>query len=44
MSYVPRYAKVTELTGMEAAFVTVSAAIPGVDVVEQYPGTGSTDF
>ncbi len=40
LSYVPRYAKVTKLAGMEAAFATN----PGVDVVEQYPGTGSTDF
>jgi hypothetical protein len=39
-SYVPRYAPVTKLAGMEAAF----AAITGVDVVEHYPGTGSTDF
>jgi hypothetical protein len=39
-SYVPRYAPVTKLAGMEAAF----AAITGVDVVEQYVGTGSTDF
>jgi hypothetical protein len=40
LSYVPRYAAVTKLLGMEAAFAT----IPVVDVVEQYPGTGSTDF
>lgn len=40
LAYVPRYAKVAKLAGMEAAF----AAIPTVDVVEQYPGTGSTDF
>jgi hypothetical protein len=39
-SYVPRYATVTKLAGMEAAFATVT----GVDVVEHYPGTGSTDF
>jgi hypothetical protein len=39
-SYVPRYAPVTKLAGMEAMFVDISA----VDVVEQYPGTGSTDF
>jgi hypothetical protein len=39
-SYVPRYALVTRLAGMEAAF----APITGVDVVEHYPGTGSTDF
>jgi hypothetical protein len=40
LSYVPRYATVTKLAGMEAAFAT----IPVVDVVEHYPGTGSTDF
>jgi hypothetical protein len=40
LSYVPRYATVTKLAGMEAAFAT----IPIVDVVEHYPGTGSTDF
>jgi len=40
LSYVPRYAAVTKLAGMEAAFATM----PVVDVVEHYPGTGSTDF
>jgi hypothetical protein len=40
LSYVPRYAAVTMLAGMEAAFAT----LPVVDVVEHYPGTGSTDF
>jgi len=40
LSYVPRYATVTKLAGMEAAFATN----PAVDVVEHYPGTGSTDF
>ena len=39
-SYIPRYAAVTKLAGMEAAFATQSV----VDVVERYPGTGSTDF
>ncbi len=39
-SYLPRYAKVAKLAGMDAEF----AAITTVDVVEQYPGTGSTDF
>ena len=39
-SYLPRYAKVAQLAGMEAQF----AAITNVDVVEQYRGTGSTDF
>ncbi len=39
-SYAPRYATVSKLAGMEAAFASISA----VDVVERYPGTGSTDF
>jgi hypothetical protein len=40
LSYVPRYAKVAKLAGMDAAF----AAVADADVVERYPGTGSTDF
>ncbi len=40
LSYVPRYAAVTQLAGMESALEDSS----GVEVVEQYPGTGSTDF
>ena len=40
LSYVPRYATVTKLAGMESAFTTIT----NVDVVEQYTGTGSTDF
>ncbi|HCI81794.1 MAG TPA: hypothetical protein DHW02_19130 [Ktedonobacter sp.] len=39
-SYLPRYARVAKLAGLEREF----AAINTVDVVEQYPGTGSTDF
>ena len=39
-AYMPRYAQVTRLAGLHAAFETA----PNVDVVEQYPGTGSTDF
>ena len=39
-SYIPRYAPVAELAGMQAAFATIA----GVDVVEHYVGTGSTDF
>ncbi|MFY9782427.1 MAG: hypothetical protein WAK12_02695 [Acidimicrobiales bacterium] len=39
-SYVPRYAKVAKLAGEEKHF----AALEGIDVVEQYRGTGSTDF
>jgi hypothetical protein len=39
-SYLPRYAKVAKLAGMDAEF----AGITSVDVAEQYQGTGSTDF
>src|SRR5262249_55410626 len=39
-SYLPRYAKVARLAGMDTDF----AAVTTVDVVERYPGTGSTDF
>ena len=39
-SYVPRYAHIAKLAGMDQAF----AATTTVDVVEQYSGTGSTDF
>ena len=39
-SYLPRYAQVAKLAGMDGEF----AAITTVDVVEHYPGTGSTDF
>jgi hypothetical protein len=39
-AYLPRYAEVAKLADMDAEF----AAITAVDVVEQYPGTGSTDF
>jgi hypothetical protein len=38
--YLPRYAKVARLARMNARF----AAITDLDVVEQYIGTGSTDF
>ena len=40
LAYVPRYTPVTNLAGMAAALVNTTVA----DVVEQYPGTGSTDF
>src|SRR5512134_364458 len=40
LAYIPRYAAVAMLAGMEAAF----PANPVVDVVEHYPGTASTDF
>ena len=39
-AYLPRYAPVAKLAGMGAEF----AANATVDVVERYPGTGSTDF
>lgn len=39
-SYLPRYAPVAGLAGMGAAFPTNS----DVQIVERYPGTGSTDF
>jgi hypothetical protein len=39
-AYRPRYAQVARLAGLDGAF----AALTTVDVVEHYPGTGSTDF
>jgi hypothetical protein len=39
-AYVPRYAPVATLAGLDDAL----AAATDVDVVERYPGTGSTDF
>ncbi len=39
-SYVPRYAQVAKLAEMSAEF----DALKNVNVVERYPGTGSTDF
>jgi hypothetical protein len=40
LAYLPRYARVAKLAGMDAAF----AASTTVDVIERYPGVGSTDF
>jgi hypothetical protein len=40
LAYVPRYAHVAKLVGMEEVFADITSA----DVVEQYPGVGSTDF
>ena len=40
LAYLPRYAQVATLAGMETEF----AAATAVEVVERYPGTGSTDF
>jgi hypothetical protein len=42
-AYFPRYAPVAKLAGMEAEFAAVTTSAT-LDVVEQYPGTGSTDF
>jgi hypothetical protein len=39
-AYLPRYAQVAKLAGMDAEF----AALSMVEVVEHYAGTGSTDF
>jgi hypothetical protein len=39
-AYLPRYAQVAKLAGMDEEF----AAITNVAVVERYRGTGSTDF
>ena len=39
-SYIPRYSQVAKLAGMGAEL----DAITNVDLVEEYPGTGSTDF
>ncbi len=39
-SYIPRYAPIAKRAGMDEAF----ALITTLDIVEHYPGTGSTDF
>jgi hypothetical protein len=39
-AYLPRYAPVAELAGMDAEF----AGAGPIEVVEEHPGTGSTDF
>jgi hypothetical protein len=39
-AYLPRYANVAKLAGMGAEFAVSTT----IDVVERYPGTGSTDF
>jgi hypothetical protein len=40
LSYLPRYSRVANLAGLDAEF----AASSTIDVVEHYPGNGSTDF
>ncbi len=44
LSYVPRYAPVTKLAGMETDFANATGAEVAGDIVEQYRGVGSTDF
>lgn len=39
-AYLPRYSQVAKLAAMNAAFDTIQ----NLEVVEEYPGTGSTDF
>ncbi len=41
-AYLPRYAPVAKLAGMDAAYLASTGG--PLDVVEEYPGTGSTDF
>src|SRR5260221_5066255 len=43
-AYLPRYAPVANLAGMGAEFAAIATPTATVDVVEHYPGTGSTDF
>ena len=40
LAYLPRYAPVAKLAGIQAAFATITAA----DVAERYTGVGGTDF
>jgi hypothetical protein len=39
-AYVPRYARIAELARLDAEYASVS----DIQVVENYPGSGSTDF
>ncbi len=41
LAYLPRYASVAKLAEMDAEFADASTTM---DVVEEYPGNGSTDF
>ncbi len=43
-AYLPRYAPVAQEAGMGAQFAAIATPSTTVDVVEHYPGTGSTDF
>ena len=42
-AYIPRYAPVAALAGLDTQFADVASGAT-VNVVERYPGTGSTDF
>ena len=42
-AYLPRYAPIADLAGLTADF-PATAALTDLDVVERYPGSGSTDF
>lgn len=42
-AYLPRYAPVAKRAGLEAEFAAVTTG-ETVDVIERFPGTGSTDF
>jgi hypothetical protein len=39
-AYVPRYARIAELASLDAEY----ASVTDIQVVENYPGSGSTDF
>src|SRR5258707_2213380 len=43
-AYLRSYAGVANLAGMGAEFAAIATPTATVDVVEHYPGTGSTDF
>src|SRR5215469_5930918 len=43
-AYLPRYAVVAKLSGMGMQFAAIATPTATLDVVERYPGTGSTDF
>jgi hypothetical protein len=43
-TYLPRYAPVVKLAGMDEEFAAIAARSAAIDVIERYPGTGSTDF
>ncbi len=44
LSYVPRYAAVVKLAGMGSTYANTTGANMVADIIEQYPGVGSTDF